>query len=64
VSTRSKTRLINRKRVKQFALIVAQERFHKFNRVGDEFFLKCEVTLREFIRSSVRRLPSKGETII
>jgi hypothetical protein len=57
-------RLINRKHVKEFALEMAKGRAHKFTRVGGEFFLKCEVNLKEFIRNQVHRLPSKGKTIL
>lgn len=58
-----KTRLISRKHVKAFALSVAVERSHTFTRVGGDFFIQCEAQLKEFIRSYVRRLPSKGKTI-
>ena len=58
-----KTRLISRKHVKDFALTVAAHRTHKFSRVGGEFFLKAEAHLKEFVRSYVQRLPSKGKTI-
>jgi len=59
----TKTKLISRKRVKQFALLIAEGRYHKFTRVGDDFFVRCESHLKEFIRSYVARLPSKGKTI-
>jgi len=55
--------LINKKNVKQFALACAAKRAHQFNRVGADFFLKCEGCLKEFIRQSVQGLPSKGKTI-
>ena len=55
--------LINRKKVKEFALEMAKHRAHKFTRVGSEFLVKCEANLREFIRGQVHRLPSKGKTI-
>jgi hypothetical protein len=55
--------LINRKKVKEFALEMARHRAHKFTRVGSEFLVKCEANLRTFIRNSVHRLPSKGKTI-
>jgi hypothetical protein len=32
--------------------------------VGGEFFIRCEANLKEFIRNEVRRLPSKGKTIL
>ena len=64
MSLQVKVRLINRKRVKAFALEMAKARAHKFTRVGGEFFLKCEANLKEFVRSYVRRLPSKGKTIL
>jgi hypothetical protein len=56
--------LINRTKVKEFALEMAKHRTHKFSRVGKEFFIKCEVNLKTFIRDSVHRLPSKGKTIL
>jgi hypothetical protein len=63
MSTEVKTRLISRKHVKEFALAAASHRAHKFTRVGGEFLLKAEAHLKEFIRSYVGRLPSKGKTI-
>jgi len=56
--------LINRRKVKEFALEMAKHRAHKFTRVGSEFFIKCEVNLKTFIRSHVHSLPSKGKTIL
>ena len=56
--------LINRKKVKEFALEMAKSRAHKFTRVGSDFFIRCEGNLKEFIRNSVHRLPSKGKTIM
>ena len=58
-----KTKLISRKDVKAFALLIAEKRFHRFSRVGGDFYIKCEADLKEFIRSYVARLPSKGKTI-
>ncbi len=56
--------LINRSKVKQFALEMAKGRAHKFTRVGGDFFTRCEGQLKEFIRNYVHRLPSKGKTIL
>ena len=56
--------LLNKKQVNQFALDSAQLRVHKFTRVGGEFYIKCEANLQQFIRGYVRRLPSKGKTIL
>jgi hypothetical protein len=55
--------LINRKKVKEFALEMAKHRAHKFTRVSGEFLVKCEANLRTFIRNQVHSLPSKGKTI-
>ncbi len=55
--------LINRSKVKEFALEMAKHRAHKFTRVGRDFFIKCEANLRTFIRNQVHNLPSKGKTI-
>jgi hypothetical protein len=57
-------RLINRKRVKEFALEMAKGRAHKFTRVGGQFFLKCEANTKQFIRNYIRAIPSKGKTIL
>ena len=56
-------RLLNKKHVKEFALEMAKNRAHKFTRVGGEFLLKCEGRLKDYIRTYVRQLPSKGKTI-
>ncbi len=64
MSANVKVKLINRRQVKQFALDMAKSRAHKFTRVGGDFFLKCEGNLKEFIRSYVQSLPSKGKTIL
>ena len=58
-----KLRLLNKKHVKEFALQMAKDRAHKFTRVGGEFLLKCEGRLKDYIRTYVRQLPSKGKTI-
>jgi hypothetical protein len=55
--------LINKKKVKEFALEMAKGRAHNFTRVGGNFLLLCEGNMKEFIRNYVRRLPSKGKTI-
>ena len=55
--------LLNKKQVKQYALAAAKSRAHKFSRVGGAFYDQCEACLRQFIRSYVQRLPSKGKTI-
>jgi hypothetical protein len=55
--------LINRAKVREFALEMAKSRAHKFTRVGGDFLLKCEGHVKEFIRNEVRRLPSKGKII-
>lgn len=55
--------MINRRKVKLFALEMAKTRAHKFSRVGSEFYNRCEVNLKEFIRGQIHGLPSKGKTI-
>ena len=55
--------LINRTKVKEFALEMAKSRAHKFTRVGSGFLIQCEGNLKNFIRSYISRLPSKGKTI-
>jgi hypothetical protein len=55
--------LINRSKVKEFALEMAKHRAHTFTRVCRYFFIKCEANLKTFIRAQVHSLPSKGKTI-
>lgn len=42
------TKLISRKHVKAFALAMAENRAHKFTRVGGEFFIKVEANAMVF----------------
>lgn len=55
--------LVNKSRVKRFALDMAKTRAHRFTRVSDAFVIQCEANLKTFIRTQVQRLPSKGKTI-
>ena len=55
--------LLNKRQVKLYALEAAKNRAHKFTRVGSPFYVRCEASLRSFIRGYVQRLPSKGKTI-
>lgn len=59
-----KVKLVSKKHVRAFALEMAKSRAHPFTRVSGEFFIKCEAHLKEFIHNEIRRLPSKGKTII
>lgn len=61
--SRASLHLINRKHVREFALELAKSRAHRFTRVGDDFFLKCEGQLKAFIRPEVHRHPSVGKTL-
>lgn len=55
--------MVNRRKVKEFALEAAKSRHHKFTRVGSSFYVICEAALKTFIRNHIQRLPSKGKTI-
>jgi len=55
--------MINRRKVKLFALEMAKSRAHKFTRVGKEFYDRCEAQLKNYIRDQVHRHPSVGKTI-
>jgi hypothetical protein len=55
--------MINRRKVKLFALEMAKSRAHKFTRIGSEFYIKCEANLKQFIQNQVQRHPSVGKTI-
>ena len=59
-----KTKLINRTQVREFARETARSRAHRFTRVSGQFLFTCEAQLKEFIRAYIRRLPSKGRTIM
>ena len=55
--------LLNKRQVRAYALHRAGLRAHKFTRVGNDFPVKCEAHLRQFIQDYIHRLPSKGRTI-
>jgi hypothetical protein len=55
--------LLNKRQVREFTLTQAQQRAHKFTRVGNDFYVRCEANLREFIRNQIHRHPSVGKTI-
>ena len=55
--------MINRRKVKLFALEMAKSRAHKFTRVGREFIDRCEAQLKNYIRDQIHRHPSVGKTI-
>jgi DNA replication initiation complex subunit (GINS family) len=55
--------LLNKRQVRELALTQAKQRAHKFTRVGNEFYVRCEANLREFIHNAIHRLPSVGKTI-
>jgi hypothetical protein len=56
--------LINKTKVKMFTLEIAKGRAHKFTRVGSPFYWLCDAKLKEFIRSHIHSMPSKGKTIL
>ncbi len=55
--------LINRTKVREFALQMAKSRAHKFTRVSEDFLLQCEGILKTHIREQIHRHPSVGRTI-
>ena len=55
--------LINKKAVKELALNLAKNRYHKFTRVSKEFLEQMEFNLRGSIQRHIEGLPSKGKTI-
>ncbi len=55
--------MINRRKVKLFALEMAKSRAHKFTRISNEFLDRCEAQLKVYIRDQVHRHPSVGKTI-
>ena len=64
MSVRIKTPLLNRSKVRQFALKMAEQRVHQLTRVGDPFYQRCETNLKAYIRAYIHGLPSKGKTIL
>jgi len=57
------SKLINKAKVRAFALACASKRAHKFTRVGADFYLQAEVALKAWIMSRVNSAPSKGQTL-
>jgi hypothetical protein len=58
-----RTSLINRGRLRQYALDAAEQRHHKFTRVSEGFYEIADAHLRAWARAYIQRLPSKGKTI-
>ena len=57
--------LINRRKVKEFALEMAKHRAHKFTRVGSELLHQVRSEPQDVhSQSYVHSLPSKGKTIL
>ena len=63
-------RLINKKGIRDYALLYAAEkrpfpgqRGPRFVRVSPGFIEDCEIALKAFIKKSIEQLPSKGRTI-
>lgn len=59
----TRSSLLNKRQVRQFALELSQERYHKFERVSGDFFIEVEGVLKDYIRRKVSSLPSVGKTI-
>jgi hypothetical protein len=59
----SRDSIINRSRLRRFALDAASQRHHRFTRVSEEFVEQAEAHLRTWVREYVRQLPSLGKTI-
>lgn len=68
-SIRVKFRLICASKCKKFALEFAQAnpckaRADMFTRVSEDFLISCEVALKNYIMSRIKRHPSKGKTLM
>ena len=56
--------LLNKAQLKKYALdAAAANRHHKFSRVSEDFMIKAEAHLRQWVVAHVKNLPSSGETI-
>lgn len=55
--------LINKKKVKEYALDCSQMRHHKFSRVSKEFLIYVDDIVKTKVRDYVNSLPSVGKTI-
>ena len=49
MSLRIQTPLLNRSKVRQFALKMAESRVHKLTRVGEPFYQRCETQLKPLL---------------
>jgi hypothetical protein len=59
----ARTSLVNRRRLRRYALDAAGQRHHRFTRVGEEFYQTADAHLRAWVRDYIHGLPSKGKTI-
>ena len=55
--------LLNRAACKRFALKLAANRHHKFNRVSEAALDRWESSLRVLMARDIDSMPSKGKTI-
>ena len=55
--------LLNKKKVKEFALECAKGRYHKFTRISSEFLISIENVVKTTIRFKVENAPSVGKTL-
>lgn len=64
MSIKHKFQYINKSRCKKYALEYAsQNKFHKFNRVSEEFLIEAESVLRSWMQRRIDSHPSIGKTL-
>lgn len=59
----TQVKLISKTHVKKFAMSMSETRAWKFNRISDNFYVRCEAKLKDFIRNEVAAHPSRGSTL-
>ena len=58
-----RTSFINKAACKKFIMDIANQRYHKFNRLNPAVYDELEGVLRRHMRAIVARNPSLGKTI-
>ena len=56
--------IVNRKRVKEYALVYCKAKRPKFTRVSKSFIEMVDSQVRLFIRNYINSFPSVGKTIM
>lgn len=59
----TKVKLISKTHVKTFAFSMGETRAWKFTRISDDFYVRCEANLKNFVRNEIAKHATRGVTL-